>query len=84
MQVNGQLAAESVDKKNGLPASTEIILNETFRDFFGAKYVQIGQGGKATFSVQCLSCKRLFFDLGSSIATIEEGFSSLVLVEEVL
>ena len=60
MQVNWQSEAESTAKKDGLPASTEIILNETFSDFFGAKYVQIGQGGKATFLVPCLSCKRLF------------------------
>ena len=81
MQVNAQSDAESTAKKTGLPASTEIILNETFSDFFVLSMSRLARVAKQ--HSQCHACAAstcfpsLFFDLRSSIATMEEGFSSI-------
>ena len=52
IQVNGQSTTESRNKKNGLPPWTEVVLNETFRDFLVAKYMF----GFARVAKQCSQC----------------------------
>ena len=85
--VNGQSAAESMDKNNRLPASTEIVPDETFSGFLVAQCLDWpGQQSNilsVIFFLQAPVFSSLFFNLRSLIVAMEEGISSLFLVEDV-